>query len=422
MRNAAVCFRNRFVRRSGAVGTTGEMFCSAQPRARMYYFRQVIYNAADADGDLSNAIAIFGNIAFSEHRDLLHHQRHGERCQLRVRYGLIPLACYLGLRTSSSCSTTAVSGTYSFAFSGQGFLSSPIYSSDLVYGLVSSNGILIGSSTENANANNPYNDLFIAAPVGGQHSEFFGRLHDGRIFSQRHSLERRGCVLFPASKPEIRPQSTSRGITAEAEPPQSPHHAILFEHEIRLQRGRGMILPFSDEHHHQLLLRPNLLFHAGPRVSVSADRLTVTTSWWAFAATPPHSIPVPSTDTAGLDLDTSTLASGGYATADSFYGSFSSTNGSIIEADRVFQPGYAAEVSTYGDSTTDTAIDRYTFTNGGTVQIGVGVGPYLGNQNRAAGPEVAGIQRVQRLCGPNQPARMQAVMSPFTAGISPGEF
>ena len=54
------------------------------------------------------------------------------------------------------------SGTYSIAASGQGFLSNPLSTGDLIYGMVNAQHIFVGSSTENVNG---YNDLFIAAPL-----------------------------------------------------------------------------------------------------------------------------------------------------------------------------------------------------------------------------------------------------------------
>ena len=57
---------------------------------------------------------------------------------------------------------TINNGTYSIAASGQGFLSSPLFKGDSIYGLVNAQGIFVGSSTENQNG---YNDMFIAAPL-----------------------------------------------------------------------------------------------------------------------------------------------------------------------------------------------------------------------------------------------------------------
>jgi hypothetical protein len=64
-----------------------------------------------------------------------------------------------------------VTGTYSIAASGQGFLSSPVVNGDFIFGLVNQQGIFVGSSTENLNG---YNDLFIAAPLAGMGVDYRG--------------------------------------------------------------------------------------------------------------------------------------------------------------------------------------------------------------------------------------------------------
>ena len=56
-----------------------------------------------------------------------------------------------------------LTGTYSISASGYGFISNPLSSGDYVYGLVSQQGIFVGSSTESG-----FNDLFIAAPFSSQ--------------------------------------------------------------------------------------------------------------------------------------------------------------------------------------------------------------------------------------------------------------
>jgi uncharacterized protein (TIGR03437 family) len=124
---------------------------------------------------------------------------------------------------------------------------------------------------------------------------------------------------------------------------------------------------------------------------------------------------------AGLDLDTSTLAASGFATADSFYGAFSSTNGSIIEADRLLQPGASAFVSTYGDSSSDTTFAQYAFANGGTVRIGAGIGPYLGLSVALQAPKSPGSSGHSVYLDPTS-LQNTASYAPFTAGVSPGEF
>lgn len=106
-----------------------------------YYFRQVYYTVEYSNGQLGDGIALFGVINFSG---------------TGTYTGSASYVSYL-----EGSGTTPLSGTYSIAASGYGFLSSPAYQGDYVFGLVNQAGIFVGSSTETANG---YNDLFIGAP------------------------------------------------------------------------------------------------------------------------------------------------------------------------------------------------------------------------------------------------------------------
>jgi len=115
-----------------------------------YYFRQVVYAIADQYGDLGQAIALYGNIKFDGNGN----------------YSITTAENARVLDSSSGLAVLTATGTYSIAASGFGFMTSPINTlyktSDVVYGLVSAQGIFVGSSTETTNG---YNDMFIAAPL-----------------------------------------------------------------------------------------------------------------------------------------------------------------------------------------------------------------------------------------------------------------
>ncbi|MBV9507544.1 MAG: hypothetical protein JO323_21325 [Acidobacteriia bacterium] len=124
-----------------------------------YYFRQVVWAVEDNEGDVGEAISLYGTINFNGNG-----QYTVSSVQVMDSSGN-GSPCTIG---QSNCSGYGNSGTYSVASSGYGFLDSLI-TTDEVYGLVS-NGIFIASSTENSacqsNSNAPcYNDLFIAVPV-----------------------------------------------------------------------------------------------------------------------------------------------------------------------------------------------------------------------------------------------------------------
>jgi uncharacterized protein (TIGR03437 family) len=109
----------------------------------VYYFRQVIYTSSG--GSLNGADAYYGNISFNGSGT------YSVTSGTFVQYtGSIP-------SVSTAATTT---GTYSVSASGYGFLSSPVLSGVNIVFLVS-NGILVGSETEN---NAGVNDMFVAAP------------------------------------------------------------------------------------------------------------------------------------------------------------------------------------------------------------------------------------------------------------------
>jgi uncharacterized protein (TIGR03437 family) len=108
-----------------------------------YYFRQVYYVIQDDYGDLGEAVTIYGNITFDGN-------------------GNYTLSNADIIDSSQGSGTYTGSGTYSIAASGYGFLSSPYATGDYIYGLVSKNGVFVGSTTDNGYG---YNDMFVAAKV-----------------------------------------------------------------------------------------------------------------------------------------------------------------------------------------------------------------------------------------------------------------
>src|SRR5581483_4252871 len=130
--------------------------CSAQAQAVLafdtsgtgllngtYYFREVYYVIADNSGDLNDAGSLFGTVTFNG----------TGQYTMNVT----------NVDGASGASSGPASGTYSIAASGLGTISSPISNGDSIYGIVS-NGVFIGSTTENSSG---FNDLFIAVPVNG---------------------------------------------------------------------------------------------------------------------------------------------------------------------------------------------------------------------------------------------------------------
>ncbi len=106
-----------------------------------YYFREVFYAVYDQYGDLQDAAALYNQVTFDGN-------------------GNYTMNAVLADASNGTLQPVMIKGTYSIAASGYGFLSNPLSTGDLIFGLVSQSGIFVGSSTESG-----FNDLFIAAPL-----------------------------------------------------------------------------------------------------------------------------------------------------------------------------------------------------------------------------------------------------------------
>ena len=94
-----------------------------------YYFRQVVYIANGfTDGDLSEAIAIYGNITFSGNGTYFSIANAIARGlpNTASATGTDPLSCWLVGTQCAANAGSPVNGTYSIAASGYGFLTSPV--------------------------------------------------------------------------------------------------------------------------------------------------------------------------------------------------------------------------------------------------------------------------------------------------------
>jgi len=109
-----------------------------------YYYREVIYLFGDQAADLSRAIALYGNLSFNGNGGF-------------TMTNVTVVDSSAGVLQQVAATTT---GTYSISASGLGFITIPIFGGYNVYGLVSQQGIFVGSATEAG-----INDLLIAAPL-----------------------------------------------------------------------------------------------------------------------------------------------------------------------------------------------------------------------------------------------------------------
>lgn len=383
-----------------------------------YYFRQVYYVIGDQYGDLVEAIAVYGNINF--HGDGTYSITATEQAQASVyRYDYQTYAgsCATALTTGVCPFTTT--GTYSIAASGYGFISSPYASGDQIYGLVSAQGVFVGSSTDNAT--NGYNDLMVAAPVTTPrptNSSFTGSWQCADFDLSSGSPGTALSMMFPFTPDgngHLGNVVTSGyygngGATAISQNYGALTYAFsngaavaVFPNSSAAYIGGQKYLYFSSD--------GNFLFGGSPNsfdfiVGVKTSAGTPALSGFYYQA--------------GLD------EVGGYL--DTYYGSFYFTGSSAPQNYLGHQRlNYFSNSSvsdyTYNDTlslTNGTASDqyaRYVVGDGGAVEITAGTGPYLGLSVALRAPNPTGSGVYISPIG----VENSASGAPFTARIAPGE-
>jgi uncharacterized protein (TIGR03437 family) len=359
-----------------------------------YYFRQVAYFLSST-GSLSEADALYGTIAFNGNGTYSF-----TNCTLYDSgYGLATCAAF-GVVTS---------GTYSIAASGQGFLSSPIPNGGFVYGLVSQQGIFVGSSTESG-----FNDLFIAAPLASPaptNATFKGSywLADldvangtGSMFqvnpdgagnlgnvSLTGYVSGYGSTVYTQTAAAVK-YSFSGGAAVVTFP--SPSNAILIAGQKYLY--------FSPD--------GNFVFGGSPQ-------------GWDFFVGIRTASGTPSFGglyyQAGMDLS---------SIFDSYYGSLNANGGVAVGHQRLndvfntYSTGYtyseAYSVASNGTYSNPSVMNYVVGADG--VRIGSGIGPYLGINVALPAPSFSGSGVYLNPAG----IVNTASFAPFTAGIAPGDF
>ncbi len=388
-----------------------------------YYFRQVAYQLDNSNsGTLNDMVSLYGTISFNGS-------------------GSYSLSATEVDYSQQSAGPITFSGTYSIAASGLGFMSSPLSTGDKVYGLVS-NGVFIGSSTDNGSG---YNDLFIAAPSSANTAVQSG-------FKGTYSL---AYMNFPSIDPG--------GLEGEA-----PAYDAQFQIS---PNGSGQIGNVSVTGYEGTnLTKAFTVSESGVKYTVSngAVALSFPTSnntpvtGEVFLYTSPDGnfvfggsqygfdmfvgVRTPGATPsfgglyyqAGLDEDESNTASG-YVLPDSYFGSlYALSSGDILAHQRVLSllTTSSAYDYTYADSyslnSNGTSDDPSTgqhyvygaFSSGGTIRIGFGnasVQGILGISVALAAPPASSFSGSGVYLNPTG-VQNAGSFALFTAGIAPGEF
>ncbi len=387
-----------------------------------YYFREVAYLPCFDQtgsncyyGDLSDAVVIYGNITFDGN-------------------GKYTISGQLGPGTPQAFTTT---GTYQIAASGLGMMSSPLgaistnLATDTIYGLVS-NGIFIGSSTENSTG---YNDLLIAAPVSSPPatnatlSGTYWIAHmDFPDTSGDTTLARDAFFQLTADGQGHFGTITAKGYIGQLGA--SVVTQTISGATYSFQNGAANVSFGGSLSSSNLLAGAKILY-----ISPDGNFVFGGSSNWIdfFVGVRPGSTTYSSSQfsglyyQAGLDEDESQLSTNGFPSLDTFYGSFSSSGGVIIGDQRIFAPLlYGPYSYSYDDTYTVTANGTYDSPDGsthyvvgagGAVRIGSGIGPYLGLSVAFQAPTLSGSGVFLNPAG----VVNAASSAPFTAGVARGE-
>jgi len=379
-----------------------------------YYFRQVIYVIGDDAGDLSEAVAVYGNINF-----------HGDGT-----YAITTAenAAYYDSANNGEILQLITTGTYSIAASGYGFISSPYVSGDLIYGMVNSQGIFVASSTENTYG---YNDMFIAAQVASPlptASSFTGTWTCADLDLSSGSPTSALSLLFTMTPNGVSSLGSVNvsgyyGISTTALPPQTYNGLIYaFSNGAAVARFSTISNDYIQSNKYFYFSKDgNFLFGGSPNGFDMIVGVKSTSTPPALSGTYYQ---------AGLDEVEGAL--------DSYYGSFSINSGvappctsplastcqALVGHERLNYFG-SSSVSdyTYDDTITlsgnsfANSYARYVVGDGGLVEITSGIGPFLGLSVAVQAPSFTPTGVYIYPTG----VINAASSAPFTAGIAPGE-
>ena len=372
-----------------------------------YYFRHVLYVlSSTGDGTLYDELAVYGTVTFNG-------------------TGAYTMNATLVDVQAQQLQSGTLSGTYSIAASGQGFLTNPVSTGDFINGTVNAQGIFVGSSTENPNG---YNDMFVAAPLSNP-------LPAASTFKGSYSLSymdlSSGNPLYTLGghgldESRWRGQPGHRGSCRIRRDRAGPPRCVQSLSNVKYIFSGGAAVvtfpnsntaAFTGQYYFYFSPDGNFVFGGSPFaadlfVGVRTGTGTPNLNGLYYEA--------------GLDQDESTL-SAGYASLDSFYGSLSAGGGNIVGHQRLldfFNPAPANY--TYSDTYSVPSNGAYSnpsmnYVVGGGIRIGSGIGPYLGLSVALQAPTMSSSLSSTGVFLNPQGVVNAGSSAPFTAGIAPGE-
>ena len=390
---------------TGGVDKSGNVLLSGS-----YNFRHVVWIVSDSAGNLNNAQSMYGTIRFDG----------------AGRYTLSGQIYKAGSAAATTI-TPSISGSYSITASGYGYMDSPLQNGGLVYGLVS-NGIFIGSSTEDA-----INDFFVAAP---QASLGAGAFNGNYALSE---IDFSSGLISSARSSLIKMQPNGGGglgtVTVSSYTGPSGKEAIttLTSATYTLSSGVGTINygTSAAPNTRSLYLAPdsNFIFGGSPLgfdfyvgVKVAAGNGPIEAVSGLYYQ-------------AGVSVDVSALGTAGSSDWESYYGAVSYQRGVVREDLTAVVPvGHKRQLNGVDNDAVDyTYSDQYSPNADGTffyfsehripsidgnLLIASGFSQFLGLEIAIKAPVFTGSGVFMNPAG----IVNAASSAPFTAGLSRGEF
>lgn len=388
-----------------------------------FNFRHVLWQISDNSGDLGDGLALYGTITFDGNT--------AANGTYTINAVLFDGAQY---GTPQALTNLTLSGTYSIAASGFGFIDNALSTylfgaaGDEISGLIS-NGVFIGNSTENQNG---YNDLLIATPLNASltNSSLNGNYAIMGMDSPTGSpLDSRDALItFTANGNGTLNNTNASGYVAG-------------DGSVAVRQGIGNIkysfsnggisiqFPgtslFNDQNYdsdliqgaHFMYLSPdgNFIFGGGQNAFDMYVGVKVGSGGSNFSGLYYQG---------GMDQDESQLANS-FSNLDNYYGSFKAASTSLLGHQRVYSPfnsnaydyTYTGSYSLNSDGSADDGVQHYLFDATGKYRVGIGLDPFLGISVALAGPTFTGSGVSLDPTGITNTASSAL----FTSSIAPGE-
>ncbi len=373
-----------------------------------YNFRRVVYDSELVRGRVARRLAIYGTITFDGQGG---YAINGTQVDTSANNGMPAGVSY--------------TGTYEIAASGLGFLTDPVLTGNMIYGLVS-NKVFMGGGAEAG-----IHSLFIAAAatanvttaaVSGGY--YVAGMDSPTVYPT--DIRDFWCTLSPDGSGSLGDVALS-GYVASGD--NFPVSQVLPSVQYSFSNGVGTVTAPTVGFSNITLLSGNQTIYVSPDGGLFFGGSP--TSFNIFVGVRASSTGIIDSDIAslyyqaGIDQDTTQIVNN-FTGLNNYYGAFRPSGGLVVSHQRINALIYPTALDyTYTDyyvlhadgSSTDSFQD-YWFSQNGVFRVGVGLSPYLGVSVAVQAPTFVGSGVYINPTG----VVNAASFAPFTASLSPGEF